>query len=134
MRSTEQMKAYFEKDRFAAAVGARLITVSPGYAEARLMIREDHFNAVGLVQGGVIFTLADFAFTAAANAHGKAAIALNVNVSFVRPGIRGALTAVARETARSRTIGNYDVTVSDQKGKTVALFHGTVFIRKLNIP
>ena len=67
----------FEKDRFAKTSGIRLLEASPGYAKAEMVINENHLNAVGVVQGGAIFTLADFTFAVASNSHGKMALAID---------------------------------------------------------
>ena len=63
-------KQIFANDRFAARCGIELLAVSPGQARARMSLRPDHLNGLGSVQGGAIFTLADFAFAAASNSHG----------------------------------------------------------------
>ena len=76
---------YFEKDRFAALVGIKLVEVKPGYAKASLEITEQHLNAVNIVQGGVIFTLADFTFAAAANSYGQVSLGINANISYFQP-------------------------------------------------
>ena len=54
-------------NRFAAMAGVELIAVEQGYAKARMVIASDHLNAVGVCQGGALFTLADLAFAAVAN-------------------------------------------------------------------
>ena len=46
-------------DRFANGSGARLTEVREGYARAELTVEERHLNAVGVCQGGALFTLAD---------------------------------------------------------------------------
>jgi acyl-CoA thioesterase len=45
-----------------------------------MKINETHLNAVGVVQGGAIFTLADFAFAVASNSRGKIALAINAEI------------------------------------------------------
>ena len=41
--------------------GIELIEVGERYSIAKMEIQEKHLNAANIVQGGVIFTLADFA-------------------------------------------------------------------------
>ena len=60
----------FRQDRFAAHVGIELLEAAPGRASARLEIGEHHLNAIGLVHGAAIFSLADLVFAVASNAHG----------------------------------------------------------------
>jgi acyl-CoA thioesterase len=45
---------FFEKDRFAAYNGIKLIEVKPGYAVAKMEITENHLNGIDVVQGGAI--------------------------------------------------------------------------------
>ena len=86
----------FEKDLFAKSSGIELSEVLPGYAKAVMKISENHLNAVGVVQGGAIFTLADFAFAVASNSRGKIALAIDAEISFFKSVSRGTLTAEAR--------------------------------------
>jgi acyl-coenzyme A thioesterase PaaI-like protein len=57
-------------DLFAKHVGIRLVETKEGYAKAEMDIHEYHLNGVRMVQGGAIFTLADYAFAAASNSRG----------------------------------------------------------------
>lgn len=61
------MKEFLKNDRFAAMAGVELLEVECGYAKARMLLTPDHMNAVGVCQGGALFTLADLAFAAVAN-------------------------------------------------------------------
>jgi len=59
------LRRIFARDRFAAANGVRLLEAGPGLARACLRLRPSHLNGVDVVQGGAVFTLADFAFAVA---------------------------------------------------------------------
>jgi len=69
----EDIKRCLKNDRFAERTNVELLTVSPGYATAKMVLHPHHLNGLGSVQGGAIFTLADYAFAAAANSHGTVA-------------------------------------------------------------
>ena len=61
--ATDQVVAsLLPQDQCAAAHGIELVTVRPGYAEARMRVREDMLNPYGTCHGGMILTLADTAF------------------------------------------------------------------------
>ena len=122
--------SYFEKDRFAAFVGIKLIEVRPGYAKASLVLSENHLNAVGIVQGGVIFTLADFAFAAASNSRGQVSLGINANISYFRAPQGKILTAVATETFLNPKLANYTVEIFDGTEGIVAQFTGMVYRKK----
>ena len=88
-----------------------------------------------MVQGGAIFTLADYAFAAASNSRGKLALATDVHISFMRAVRTGAvLTAEAREESSSRALSRCQVRVTDQEGALVALFVGTAFRKSNSVP
>lgn len=109
-----------EKDRFAAYVGIELVEVQPGYAVAKMVITERHLNGVDIIQGGAIFTLADFAFAAASNAYGQITVALNSNISYFKASKGESLIAEAREVSSSHKIANYNVDVFNEQRDHIA--------------
>ncbi|MCR4441520.1 MAG: PaaI family thioesterase [Peptococcaceae bacterium] len=121
---------FFERDRFAAFAGIRLVEVEPGRAVAEMEISDNHLNAVDVVQGGAIFTLADFAFAAASNSHGQVALAINANISYFHPARGQKLTAEAKEVSASNKLASYNVDVFDDDKKLVARFSGMVYRKK----
>jgi acyl-CoA thioesterase len=89
-----------------------------------------HLNALKTVQGGAIFTLADFTFAAAANSHGTVAVAINANMTFMKAASTGTLWAEAREISKNFKIGTYTVEVKDDQGDLVAQFQGLAYRKK----
>lgn len=117
-----------ENDQFAKLVGLELVKVELGYAEVRMAIQEKHLNGVGIVQGGAIFTLADFAFAAAANASGKVTVGINANINYFKPAKGKTLLAKATETSSGRSLCNYTVDIFDEDNEVlVAKFTATGF-------
>jgi len=121
-------------DRFAALAGAELTEVSPGRATARMEIQDHHLNAVDIVHGAAIFTLADFAFAMASNSHGPVAVAINVSISYLKAVRGGTLTAEAREVSLNTKLASYTVDVTDDAGDLVAVFQGMVYRKKDPLP
>jgi len=130
----ELLRRHFENDRFAAANGMRLVELRPGYAKTTLQVEDRHLNNLGTVQGGAIFTLADFAFGVAAKTGGKAAVAVNAAISFLRATRAGALVAEATEVSRSRRLSVCTVRVTNDAGQLVALMQGTAYIKEEPFP
>jgi len=119
-----------QQDKFARLLDIKLDSVKPGYARASLTVRPDMLNAVRVTQGGVTFTLADFAFAVASNSHGTTSLALSTQLSFPGSSREGdRLIAEAREESSTRRTGLYTVEVKTGEGQLVGLFSGTVFRR-----
>jgi acyl-CoA thioesterase len=125
---------FFKNDRFAERANIELLSVSPGHARAKMTLHPHHLNGYGTVQGGAIFTLADFAFAAASNSHGTVAVAINVSITFMKAGQTGTLWAEARELSRNFKLASYTVEVKDDAGELVALFQGLVYRKSEKIP
>ena len=97
----EALKKFFEGDRFAKRADVELVSVFPGHATARMAIQPYHWNGLENVQGGAVFTLADFAFAAASNSHGNVAVAI-VNAALRSVDQRGQLVRVADVLAEAQ--------------------------------
>lgn len=121
-------------DGFARLSGIELLSVGPGQARAKMALGPQHLNGVGTVQGGAIFTLADFAFAAASNSYGTVALAVNVSITFMKAATAGILWAEAKEISRNFKLGSYTVEVRDDAGELVALFQGLVYRKKDPLP
>ena len=129
-------KGMYAQDNAAQALGIRIEEMRPHYALARMIVRDDMLNSHGVCHGGIIFTLADTAFAYAANSENKATLAVSCNINFAAAVSVGAeLTAVAEKKSRGGRTGIYDVTVTDNDGKTVALFRGNSYqVRGESVP
>jgi acyl-CoA thioesterase len=121
----EDIIKFFERDRFAHFVGIELIQVKSGYAVTRLKLSEKHLNGLNVVQGGAIFTLADFAFAAATNSNGLATVGINTNITYFKAPRGKTITAQATETSSGKKICGCDVEVLDEDGTLLAKFSGT---------
>lgn len=131
---TETAKKVFAADRYASLTGVEILEVSPGYCRARLVIEDKHLNGANIVQGGAIFTLADLAFAAASNSHGQLALAINVNISFLKAKADGTLYATATEVTQPKQLGAYDVLVTDENDEVIARFNGMAYRKKEKFP
>ena len=118
---------FLHGDQFAKHCGIELVSVAPGRAVTRMTVQPRHFNAIGIVQGGAIFTLADYAFAAASNSHGTVAVGVNVSITYLKSADSGVLTAEAREVSLNPKLASYAVNVTDASGGLIAVFQGLVY-------
>jgi len=121
------VKEFFKGDRYAAHSGIELLTVEPGYAKARMEIREMHLNTVNVVQGGAIFTLADYAFAAAVNAYGNLAMSVETSIRYFKGAEKGVLFADAQIVHLHKRLATFEVRVTDERGELIALFTATAY-------
>jgi acyl-CoA thioesterase len=117
-----------QEDRFSRWLGVEVLEVSEGYSRIHMTIREEMLNGFGIVHGGVPFSLADSAFAFACNNRNNISVALDTNMSFIKPLHPGdTVTAEAREVHNGRSTGVYLITLTNQREEQVGLFKGTCF-------
>lgn len=118
-----------ENDRFAAYLGIEIVAVDDDYAVVKMKITDDHLNGINIVQGGVIFTLADFAFAVASNEKGLVTVGINANISYFKPPKGKLLTAEAKKISSSKKLCNYSVDIFDESKDLIARFNATGYIK-----
>ena len=132
--SEADLKRCFQRDQFAARSNIELLSAGPGHATAKMTLHPHHLNGLGTVHGGAIFTLADFTFAVACNAHGTVAVALEASIVFMKAATTGTLWAEAREKSKNFKVGLYVVEVKDDAGDLVAQFQGVAYRKKDKLP
>ncbi len=118
----------YARDPASQALGIALLEIRPGYARMRMTVRPDMVNGHDLCHGGLIFTLADSTFAFACNSHNHATVAQGASIEFLASGRLGdLLTAEGIERQATGRTGVYDIAVTNQDGRTIALFRGKSF-------
>ncbi len=114
-------------DYFAEALGIQVLEIKDGYAKVTMKVEKNHTNALDFTHGGVIFSLADYAFAQACNYGDNVAVAVQVSINFLRPSVEGdLLTAEAVRVSDGKTMGLYQVMVKKEE-KIIASFSGLAF-------
>jgi acyl-CoA thioesterase len=123
--------AMWANDRASKSLGMRVVSVGPGTATLTMTVRDDMLNGHDLCHGGLIATLADSAFAFACNAYNEVTVASGFDIHLIA-GARGGdeLTAMASEVSKAGRTGVYDITVTNQRGDTVAAFRGRSYTMK----
>jgi len=84
----KKQAVYFKKvedEPFAKLLNIKLKEVSEGYARCEMEYSEQMDNIYGSAHGGALFSLIDEAFEISSNSHENIAVALNMNVTYMRP-------------------------------------------------
>ncbi len=129
-----EIKEFFKEDRYAAFSGVELIDVEPGWAKAKMKIKEMHLNAGNVVQGGAIFTLADLAFAAAVNAYGNLAVSIQTSISYYKGVSQGTLFAEAKLVNLHKKLASFQVDITNEKDELIASFYATAFRKDIKLP
>ncbi len=125
----EKIRETFQADRFAAEMGAEILEAEPGRARCTLTLVPGHRNAAGGVMGGVIFTLADFAFAVAANCQRMETVSLTSQITYLNRAKGERLFASAACVKMGKNTCYYTIDVTDDLGNQVAQVTTTGFRR-----
>lgn len=122
-------------DHFANYIGAKLTEVREGFARAELTIGNQHVNAAGVCQGGVMYTLADLAFAAVANCHGTLTLGIANNITFLKSGQVGeTIVAECTELLDHHRLPYCDIRIMNQQGELIAVMTGLAYRVKKDYP
>ena len=116
---------------FAQLLGMRHHPTVNEIGLATMTIQDKHRQAAGVVQGGIIVTLADYAFHRAVQTRlrpGQTAVTVELKVNFIAPARDGELRAAARVVSAGRRIIVCDVDVIGAEGKLIARCLGTYLV------
>ena len=105
--------------------------IAPGRATLTMRVRDDMLNGFSICHGGFITTLADSAFAFACNSRDLLTVAAGITVDFMAPARAGELlTAHAQEVSLAGRTGVYDVRVTGDHGRLVAVMRGRSYRTK----
>lgn len=118
-------RTMYDGDAASKALAAKVVSVAPGAASMSMTVRTDMLNGHKTCHGGFIFALADSTFAFACNSRNAATVASGCTIDFLAPAFQDdVLTATASEYSLAGRTGVYDVQVTNQDGKRIAIFRG----------
>ena len=101
-----------KNEPYANYLGMELVELEPGFAKVTLSPTAHMLNTHGTVHGGIIFSLADYAFAAASNSYGTTAVGVTNTIHYMSAGIADQLlTAEASEIKKTRRLAWYRIDV-----------------------
>lgn len=119
-----------KKDAFAFSIGISILEVGEGCAKGKMEITPTHLNGVGTVQGGALFTLADYICAVAANSREKSAVSLDGHIDFIKAVSSGTLIVTAKEVFLRRTIAAYMAEIRREEDNVLVATFQSKFYRK----
>jgi acyl-CoA thioesterase len=122
---------YEYESPFARLMSMRDHPTVDGVGLASMTIKNEHRQIAGVVQGGIIVALADYAFHLACRPFlrpGQIAVTVELKTNFLAPAVEGELTATARVVSSGRRIIVCDVDVIGDGETLIARSLGTYMI------
>jgi uncharacterized protein (TIGR00369 family) len=120
---------------FDQLVGTEWLSDDPDGAKARIEVRDELKQPIGLVHGGVLSTMVESvcsrATALAVFDAGMAAMGQSLHVTFLRPITAGTIEVSAVARHRGRTTWVWDAEVNDAEGRVCALARMTIAVRPL---
>ena len=133
-RKKEVYLAKVDEEPLARLLGIKLKDVGEGYALCEMEYTEKMDNIYGNAHGGALFSLIDEAFEISSNSHENVAVALNMNVTYMKPPKKNTiLTAESTEINRTRRTASYYITVRDNDS-LIAVCQALVYVKDQAIP
>jgi 1,4-dihydroxy-2-naphthoyl-CoA hydrolase len=115
--------------------GLEFLELSEAAARARVLVRDELKQPLGLLHGGVYASFAESVTSLATAAvvvpEGNMATGLSNSTNFLRPIIDGWVHALATRLHRGRTTWVWDVRMSDDADRTCAVTRMTIAVRPL---
>jgi acyl-CoA thioesterase len=131
----KKIKKSIEEEPYAKLFGIKVIELRQGYSLVEMKALKKYENIFSITHGGAVFSLMDVAFGSAANSYGTVAVALDVNINYIRPAVTGdILRAEAKEVSRGNKIATYSVIVRNSSNKVVASSQAVAFLKKDRLP
>jgi uncharacterized protein (TIGR00369 family) len=118
---------------FDGLYGLEILEIADEQARARVRVRDELKQPMGLVHGGVYAaiaeSLASIATAVGVSAEGKLATGLSNQTSFLKPITEGSIHATAIRKHRGRTTWVWEVEMSDDRGRLCVLTRMTIAVR-----
>ncbi len=126
------IRKFFEADEFVKLAGIEIAEITTEKAVVTAKIEKKHLNANGCVQGGMLYTLADFAFAVYANYVHPTTVTQGGHIHYVKAANTTFLTATAKETIRSGHNTLSEVIIKDDKEQIVCVCNFNGFVKDVD--
>ena len=116
-------------------IGTEWLDDDPEHARARLEVRDELRQPIGLLHGGVLSTLVESVCSRATGlalaGEGMIAMGQSIDIAFMRPTTEGHVEVIARARHRGRTTWVWEAELRNADGKLCALARMTIAVRPL---
>ena len=128
---TAELRASMENSPYGRRLGFHLLELSEGYARVSVTLRPEHTNFLGMTDGGLVMSLADYAFACSCNTFGQVRVAAQFSTNFVSaPAMNSDLLAEGRTIHAGKTMALTEISVTDASGRLIAKATGTAITKQ----
>lgn len=118
----------YSQDWFSQWLGIEIVDISEGKCILKMKIRKEMLNGFGIAHGGITYSIADSALAFASNSHNRKSVSIETSISHIESlKENDEIIALAEEKSISNKIAIYEVSITNQNKKIIALFKGTVY-------
>lgn len=122
MARIDEAREFFAQDRYAMNTTGIVIDVAEeGYAKCSVKIDDRHLGAHGQIMGGVMYTLADFAFAVATNTKEKFTATCTSTINYLSMAKDDTLIAECKSVKDGRRTVYYETYITDGLENLVAV-------------
>lgn len=118
---------------FDALYGLEVLEMGEDEVRARVAVRDQVKQPMGLVHGGVYASIAEAITSGATHmavaGEGKVAMGMSNQTNFLHAIREGTIHALARRRHKGRTTWVWEVDITDDKGRLCALVRMTIAVR-----
>jgi len=130
---TEELRRAMENSPYGRKLGFRLLELAKGYAKVSVTLGPEHSNFLGTIDGGLVMSLADYAFACSCNTFGQVRVAGQFSTNFISaPALKGELIAEGKTIHAGRTMALTEITVTEASGRIIAKAMGTAITKQDN--
>ena len=127
-KATKVIDKMYNNDPFSLWLGIERLEEHEGFCKLQMTIRKEMLNGFAIAHGGITYSLADSCLAFASNSHGRMSVSVETSISHTAQLKEGdVITAIAEEVSLTNKIAIYNINITNQENKTVALFKGTVY-------
>lgn len=116
----------------AQAFGIEVLELAEGYSKISMPLDGRQNNHRGVAHGGALFCMADIAGgLASPMIDDTYSVTLNSDISYLKPGINGPLTAIGRLVSSTYKVCVVEVEITDANGEKIVLAKITNYRKKM---
>ncbi len=128
----QKYQEYLEKlsgpNYYSQCIRPEIIDIKEHYAKAKLELRPDLSNSIGIFHGGVIYGLGDILVGLAVRTSGDKTVTLEGNINYISNVTEGYIYAETNCLHHGRSSAVYEVNFTNKDGKRLAIARYTMML------